>query len=133
MAIADKLTPKYIEKLPIEELERLIRPCGFYKAKAQTIKALIAWFKKYNFKRECAEQVFTSKLQKELISIQGIGVKTAGIILVYAFYKMYFIVDSYTRRFLLRLGYKFSDDIAVKIFLKQTYQKMQGHMDIIIG
>lgn len=40
--IGDKLTPEYVSGLPAEELERLITPCGFYRAKAWTVKALAA-------------------------------------------------------------------------------------------
>ena len=43
-AIRDKADPAYIEKLPVEELEALIRPCGFCKAKARTVQALAGWF-----------------------------------------------------------------------------------------
>ena len=44
----NQLTPEYIEDLTTEELEQIIRPCGFYKAKARTIQALTAWYRKYH-------------------------------------------------------------------------------------
>lgn len=118
--VYSKLTPEYIETLSTEELEQLIRPCGFYKAKAKTIKSLVVWFKQYDFKRETVQQNPTYKLREELLSIKGIGAETADVILVYAFYKASFIIDAYTRRFLLRLGYDFSDDMTIKDFFEST-------------
>lgn len=118
-AMIDKqLTPKYIIDLPTEELECLIRPCGFYKAKAHTIQALTAWYHQYCFNRRIIEKVPMPQLRNELLSIRGVGAETADVILVYAFYKPSFIIDAYTRRFLLRLGYDFADDATIKRFFE---------------
>ena len=103
----NQLTPEYIEDLSTEELEQIIRPCGFYKAKARTIQALTV------------HEVPMPRLRKELLSIRGVGAETADVILVYAFYKASFIIDAYTRRFLFRLGYNFSDDTAIKYFFEK--------------
>lgn len=54
----------------------------------------------------------------ELLSIWGIGTETADVILVYAFYQPTFIIDAYTCRILLRLGYEFADDTAIKSFFE---------------
>lgn len=117
-AIGDKLTPEYMESISAEELEQLIRPCGFCKGKTRTIKGLLAWYRKYGFDRESVRQVSDQKLRQELLSIRGIGEETADVILVYGFYKAFFIVDAYTRRLLLRLGYDFSDNRSVKHFFE---------------
>lgn len=114
--IGGEITPGYIDRLPVETLEELIRPCGFFKAKARTIKALTAWFSRYHFDRGRAGNVSGERLREELLSIRGVGAETADVILVYAFYKPFFIVDAYTRRLLKRLGYTFSDDSAIKEF-----------------
>ena len=115
----NQLTPEYIEDLSTEELEQIIRPCGFYKAKARTIQALTAWYRKYHFDRQAVHEVPMPRLRKELLSIRGVGAETADVILVYAFYKASFIIDAYTRRFLFRLGYNFSDDTAIKLFFEK--------------
>lgn len=115
----NQLTPEYIEDLSTEELEQIIRPCGFYKAKARTIQALTAWYRKYHFDRQAVHEVPMPRLRKELLSIRGVGAETADVILVYAFYKASFIIDAYTRRFLFRLGYNFSDDTAIKHFFEK--------------
>lgn len=121
--IGDKMTPEYIGSLRTEELEQLISPCGFYKAKARTIQALITWYRCYHFDRRKIQSVPLPDLRKELLSIRGIGNETADVILVYAFYQPTFIIDAYTRRFLLRLGYEFSDDTAIKNFFETGLKK----------
>lgn len=122
-SIEDKLTPEYIENLPAEELEQLISPCGFYKAKARTIQALAAWYRRYQFDRQKVQNIPMADLRKELLSIRGIGAETADVILVYAFYQPSFVVDAYTRRFLLRIGYEFTDDTAIKNFFETGLPK----------
>lgn len=62
-------------------------------------------------------------LRKELLSVRGIGAETADVILVYVFYQPTFIIDAYTRRFLLRLGYEFADDTAIKNFFEAGLPK----------
>lgn len=121
--IGGKLTPEYIESLLADELERLVSPCGFYKAKARTIQALTAWFRRYGFDTTKVQNIPMAVLRKELLSIKGIGAETADVILVYAFYQPSFIIDAYTRRFLKRLGYGFLDDAAIKNFFEAGLEK----------
>ena len=40
-----RLTPVHIDSLTEEELQPLIRSCGFYRAKSSYVKALTVWFK----------------------------------------------------------------------------------------
>lgn len=119
-AIGDALTPQSIDCLTADALEAHIRPCGFYKAKARTIKALVDWFRQYGFDCQSVQKMPMQQLRKELLAIRGIGAETADVILVYAFYKPAFVVDAYTRRFLQRLGYGFSSDDAVRAFFTGT-------------
>lgn len=119
-ALGGRLSPALIQALPPEELEEWIRPCGFCKAKARTIKDLTAWFLKYHFDSRLVRQIPGRDLRKELLSIRGIGKETADVILVYAFHKPSFIIDAYTRRFLARLGYDLPDDTAVRHFFESA-------------
>ena len=115
-AIGGRLRPEVIGELSPEDLEALIRPCGFCRGKARAIRALTAWFGKYGFKRQNAAGVSTEELREELLAIRGVGAETADVILVYAFFRPSFIVDAYTRRLLGRLGHDFADDAAIKEF-----------------
>lgn len=117
-ALGDLLTPEFVAGLPTEELESLIRSCGFYRAKARTIQALTAWFKQYNFDRQAAARVPTETLRGELLAIRGVGEETADVILVYAFYRPAFVIDAYTRRLLKRLGHAFPKDAAIRNFFE---------------
>ena len=110
----EKLSPDFIASVPIDELEALIRSCGFYKAKARTIKTLTEW---YIRKEEIIRQYSDEALRQEILSIKGIGEESADVILVYAFHRPVFIIDAYTRRLLERLGYSFSSDKERKKFL----------------
>lgn len=64
--------------IPIEELEKIIHPCGFYKNKAKNVKL-------------CAKQIlenFNGKVPKtmeELTTLAGIGRKSANVIMLEVF------------------------------------------------
>ena len=64
--------------IPINELEEIIHPCGFYKKKAKNIKL-------------CAKQVlenFNGQVpnnMKDLMSLAGVGRKTANVVLLEVF------------------------------------------------
>lgn len=64
--------------IDIEELEQIIRPCGFYKNKAKNIK-LCAKQIKENFKGEVPQTA------EELITLAGVGRKSANVVMLEAF------------------------------------------------
>ena len=83
----NKTTPELFNRCPtieeyanidIEELEKIIHPCGFYKNKAKNIKL-------------CANQVLTKfdgkvpKKMEELMSLAGVGRKSANVIMLEVF------------------------------------------------
>ena len=134
-AIGGRLRPEVIGELSPEELEALIRPCGFCRGKARAIRALTAWFGKYGFERQNAADVSTEELREELLAIRGVGAETADVILVYAFFRPSFIVDAYTRRLLGRLGHDFADDAAIKEFFEGALPRdavVYGHFHWLI-
>lgn len=116
--IGEKLTPSYISALPTEQLEDLIRPCGFSKSKAATIQRLTQWYSRYQYDAEKVQAVPKDDLRKELLEIKGIGAETADVLLVYAFHRASFIIDAYTRRFLSRLGFEFENDTQIRAFFE---------------
>ncbi|MHC5216346.1 deoxyribonuclease I [Enterococcus sp. LJL128] len=96
--------PEKILLLEDQELEKLIRPSGFYKNKSQTIKRLLKWLKAYDFDLEAVAAIDSSKLRKLLLEIKGIGYETADVLLVYVFKKSAFIADKYAQRLFQCLG-----------------------------
>lgn len=79
-----------------EKLEEYIKPSGFYKQKTKTIYNTAKFFLDTNGK------IIT---RDDLLKIKGIGKETADSILLYALNQPYFIIDTYTKRLLYRLGY----------------------------
>lgn len=71
-------TPEDFANMDINKLEDLIHPCGFYKNKAKNIKA-------------CAQKIINDfngevpKTPEELISLPGVGRKTANVVMLEAF------------------------------------------------
>ncbi len=99
------LSPEVLRRLPLAELATLIRPCGYYNAKAVKLKSLAQWLGE--FCNDNLNQLFasdTATLRAQLLSIHGIGAETADSILLYAAGKPIFVIDAYTRRILSRLG-----------------------------
>ena len=119
-AMGKPLRPEVIAGLPVEALEAMIRPCGFHRAKARTIRTLTDWFGRYGYDRDRVLQRPMEALRRELLALRGIGAETADVILVYAFYKPSFVIDAYTRRLLARLGCRLSDDSAIRRFFEDA-------------
>lgn len=91
-------TPKEIAEAEIEELERLIYKAGFYKVKAARIKEVSQIIvDKYYGK---VPNDFT-----ELVSLPGVGAKTANCVLVYAYKIPAIPVDVHVQRISNRLGW----------------------------
>lgn len=98
------LTPQRLEEFELDEIAERIHPSGFYNQKAKTIKAFLAWYKKYDYQVERVRDQEAVGLRKELLGVRGIGRETADCMLTYAFAKPVFIVDAYARRIFERIG-----------------------------
>ncbi len=85
------------------EIEAAIRPAGFFRQKAQTIRNFLCWLD-----RSCGgslDRMFRQSaelLRRELLSIKGLGPETADAILLYAGRMPFFVADAYARRILGR-------------------------------
>jgi endonuclease-3 related protein len=97
-----------------EQLEELIKCTRFYKQKARKLKEFC--FHIRNFYSGSLENFFDKdiySLRNELLSLYGIGEETADCIILYSAEKPIFVVDAYTRRVFLRLGY-FNENISYR-------------------
>ena len=105
LKVAKKLSSKGIRELSPAELGELIRPSGYFNAKAKKLQAFCQWLaEKYN---DSLRQLFsneTVRLREQLLGIHGIGEETADSIILYAAGKPVFVIDAYTRRFIDRIG-----------------------------
>ncbi len=92
-----------VRRVPLAELERLIRPAGYFRQKAKRLKLFVAFLdQQYNGSLTKLFARPTDKLREELLSLHGIGPETADSILLYAGNHPVFVVDAYTRRLLAR-------------------------------
>ena len=93
-----KVSPQALLTLPIKTIEKAIYPVGFYHTKARTIHHV------------CRELIrrFHGKVPdslEELLSLRGVGRKTANLVVTLAFNKPGICVDTHVHRISNRLGY----------------------------
>jgi endonuclease-3 related protein len=94
-----------VHRRPVEELAEIIRPCGYFNAKARKLKAFARHVvDHYGGDLAALLAKDMASLREELLSLHGIGPETADDILVYAAGKPSFVIDAYTRRIVQRLG-----------------------------
>jgi len=123
--------PKQLAKINIKKLEKLIYSSGYYKKKARTIKSV----SKEILKR------FNGKVpdnKEDLLSIKGIGQKTANIVLAFAYGKDYIPIDTHCHRIPNRLGWiktKNADETEKEIIkiLPKKYWKEFNTIMILFG
>ena len=87
-----------ILKIPVKEIEKLIYPVGFYKTKARTLKGICQDLKD-RFDSRVPDDI------DELLTLRGVGRKTANLVLTEGFGKLGICVDTHVHRISNRLGY----------------------------
>lgn len=102
---ANALGLRAIREIPVAELERLIRPAGYFRQKAARLKTFVTFLdRRYRGSRSGMFAEPTKKLRQELLELNGVGPETADSILLYAGQHEVFVVDAYARRILHRHG-----------------------------
>jgi endonuclease-3 related protein len=97
------LTIRGIRRTPQPELERLIRPAGYFRQKAQRLKTFVSYLDaRYSGSLARMFARPTAELRDELLALHGVGPETADSILLYAGNHPVFVADAYTRRILER-------------------------------
>ncbi len=89
--------PKTLAAMRVETIEGLIYPVGFYRKKARTLKR-VAQILTERFDGEVPDDM------ERLVSIEGIGPKTAAIVLESAFKKPIVAVDTHVHRLVRMWG-----------------------------
>lgn len=103
---ASLLTPTALERVPLRRLQRLIRSSGYFRQKARKLKAFCEFLRvEYRGSLKRMFDTPTIVLREKLLGVFGIGPETADSILLYAGGHGVFVVDTYTKRMLLRHGY----------------------------
>jgi endonuclease-3 len=90
-------TPEAMAKLPVQTIQRIIRPCGLGPAKSKAIASLSRDLVKKHGGR--VPDTF-----EELEALAGVGHKTASVVMVQAFGRPAFPVDTHIHRLARRWG-----------------------------
>lgn len=91
-------TPEELVKIPTEKLEKIIFSSGHYKKKARVLQSVSNdLITRFNSK--------VPNKKDELLSIKGIGPKTANIVLAFAFNQPVIPVDTHVHRIPNRIGW----------------------------
>ncbi|MCD6278052.1 MAG: endonuclease III [Desulfurococcales archaeon] len=96
-----RLSPESFSRISDKELEELIKPSGMQRLKVRAIRELL---KLVNENPDVLTESEPEELRKTLMSVKGIGPKTADVFLL--MYRGYptFPIDTHIRRVLYRLG-----------------------------
>ena len=105
-------------------LEACVRPAGFYRQKARTIRDFVDWLSREH--AGSLDRLFslsTDELRRRLLDLRGLGPETVDAIILYAVRRPLFVADAYTRRVLARHG--FVSDAAD---YHQTQEFLHAHL-----
>ena len=107
---AELLDVLALHDVPLEELEELIRPAGYFRIKARRLHNLLELIVDgYDGSLDAMFRTGLPSLREQLLGVSGIGPETADSILLYAGGLPIFVVDAYTHRVLARHGWIGSD------------------------
>jgi endonuclease-3 related protein len=105
LMVAGHLDAVKLHEIDTAELEKLIRPAGYFRVKARRLRNFINWLcDNYAGDLRNLVAISTTRLREELLSISGVGPETADSILLYALNRPVFVVDTYTARVMVRHG-----------------------------
>jgi endonuclease-3 related protein len=94
-----------IHQLKRSQLASLIRSSGYFRIKADRLKAFVNFlFENYRGNLRKIRKERLDILRQRLLGVKGIGPETADSILLYGLNKPIFVVDAYTKRILSRHG-----------------------------
>lgn len=108
-----------LDRLTVDEISKLIYPVGFYRAKARHLKELPAVLNT-KFKGEVPQEI------DDLLSLPGVGRKTANLVRTVAFQLPAICVDVHVHRICNRWGYietktPFDSEMALRAKLPEKY------------
>ena len=120
-----------LRRLPVDAIEHLIYPVGFYKNKARFLKEL----------PDRLDELFEGRVPdtvEELIRLPGVGRKTANLVVAIGFRKPAVCVDVHVHRICNRLGYvctktPFETEMKLREILPAKYWLMINSFLVSFG
>ncbi len=124
-------TPKQLLALPRAELEKIVYKTGFYKTKARVLQSVSKDLLE-RFKGKVPET------REELLSIKGVGIKTANLVLSAAFDTPAICVDTHVHRISNRLGLVVAknaekSEVALQKVLPKKYWSSWNRLLVLWG
>lgn len=102
---ADLLAPHALAACRIDRLQRCIRPSGYFRQKADRLRAFARWIiVEFDGSIDAMKRVPLTDMRHALLARHGIGPETADSMLCYALGHPVFVADAYTRRIFARHG-----------------------------
>ena len=107
----DAMTPEGMRRLSDERLAELVRPTGYFNAKARKLRAFLEMlFAEFGGSLDALFALETTELRAKLLETHGFGPETADATVLYAAAKRSFVIDAYTRRVMGRMGFVVQPD-----------------------
>ncbi len=104
LKVGGKLSAAAIRATEIDQLAALIRPSGYFNAKARKLQAMAEFIGETADDLDARFRGDTKTLRRALLAVHGVGPETADSILLYAAGRPVFVIDAYTVRIMSRLG-----------------------------
>ncbi len=123
LVAADVLSPQAIVAAGTDQLADWLKPSGYFNVKARRLRAFCQWLLEQGGEAPLRQRD-TKTLRDDLLSVYGIGPETADDMLLYAFDRPVFVIDTYTRRLFSRLGLVAGDESYEN--LRQQFESAMG-------
>jgi endonuclease-3 len=130
-------TPKQLAMADEHEIRELIRPAGLFRMKSKRLKDISrVILEKYRGDLGLVLSMPPKKARRELLSLPGVGYKTADVVLAFGAGRDVLPVDTHVFRISKRLGFASPSDDHEQVRVKleritPTGRRSQAHMFLI--
>ena len=119
-----------LNALETQQIATLIKPSGFYNQKAKRLKGFVsALLSEFGDMSE-----FKARVSRQwLLNVKGLGFESADSILNYLCQREILVVDSYTNRLAIALGYEFESYDELREFFQSGIESEQKAINTCLG
>ena len=119
-----------LNALETQQIATLIKPSGFYNQKAKRLKGFVgALLSEFGDMSE-----FKARVSRQwLLNVKGLGFESADSILNYLCQREILVVDSYTNRLAIALGYEFESYDELREFFQSGIESEQQAINACLG
>lgn len=119
-----------LNALETQQIATLIKPSGFYNQKAKRLKGFVGvLLSEFGDMSE-----FKARVSRQwLLNVKGLGFESADSILNYLCQREILVVDSYTNRLAIALGYEFESYDELREFFQSGIESEQETINACLG